>query len=69
MTWDNYGNFEGKWNIDHIHPLNQTELSDPVQFKKACHYNNLQPLWWIDNNEKSDNLEYKSPRVRNTSST
>lgn len=55
MTWDNYGNGEGKWNIDHIRPLASfTDLSDDKQFKEAFNYENLQPLWWRDNLLKSD---------------
>ena len=47
MSWDNYG-VDG-WHIDHIKPLCQFILSDKVEFKKACHYTNLQPLWASDN--------------------
>lgn len=50
MTWDNHG-FYG-WHIDHILALKQFDLIDPEQFKKACHYTNLQPLWAEDNLSK-----------------
>jgi hypothetical protein len=50
MTWDNHG----KWHIDHIIPLSKFDLTDLVQLKKACHFNNLQPLWAEDNIKKGD---------------
>lgn len=48
MTWDNYG----EWHIDHIKPLDSFDLTDPKQFKQACNYSNLQPLWKLDNLSK-----------------
>ena len=48
MTWGNWGN-DG-WHLDHIKPLCKFDLTNIVQFKEACHYTNLQPLW------KSDHL-------------
>ena len=55
MTWDNYGNGEGYWNIDHIRPLaNFEDLQNKSQFQEAFNYKNLQPLWWRDNLLKSD---------------
>lgn len=53
MTWDNYG--RKGWHIDHIRPLSKFDLSDPQQLIEACHYTNLQPLWWYENIRKSNN--------------
>jgi hypothetical protein len=50
MSWDNWS-LEG-WHIDHIEPLSKFDLSDPIEFKKACHFANLQPLWAKDNLSK-----------------
>lgn len=51
MTWDNYG----EWEIDHIKPLSKFDLTDPVQFKEAANFKNLQPLWKEENKKKGAN--------------
>ena len=57
MTWEN--NTLDGWHIDHIVPLCNFDLTDDAQFKAACHYTNLQPLW------SSDNLR-KPKRIKNS---
>ena len=51
MTWENYGI---GWHIDHIIPLSAFDLTDRQQFKKACHYSNLRPMWAKQNISESD---------------
>ncbi len=48
MSWINYG----EWQIDHIKPLNQFNLTLSEERLVACNYMNLQPLWKKDNLEK-----------------
>lgn len=52
MTWQNYG----EWHVDHIKPLASFDLTDEEQFKVACHYTNLQPMWAKDNLQKGRKL-------------
>jgi len=54
MSWDTYGRHG--WHVDHILPLSSFDLTDVVQFKKAVHYTNLQPLWCEDNYQKSNKI-------------
>lgn len=42
------------WHIDHIKPCVDFDLSDPEQQRKCFHYTNLQPLWAVENLQKSD---------------
>ena len=60
MSWSNHGNGPGKWNIDHIRPMCSFDLSKPEDQKMCCHYTNLQPLWWEDNQAKvAEDLKMK----------
>ncbi len=54
MSWGNYGKGQDKWHVDHIIPISWFDLTDPEQFKKACHYTNLQPLWQTENVRKNN---------------
>jgi len=55
MAWYNWSRIG--WHIDHIRPLNSFDLTDPEQFKVACHYTNLQPLWAKDNLRKGSKYD------------
>ena len=50
MTWGNYG----EWEIDHIKPVSKFPLDTDIKVVNAL--SNLQPLWWKDNNKKSNNI-------------
>lgn len=54
MSWDNYGIYG--WHIDHIIPCSSFDLTDPKQQKICFHYTNLQPLWAIENLQKSNKI-------------
>jgi hypothetical protein len=48
MSWENMG----KWHIDHIVPLAAFDLNSKENQMIAFNYQNLQPLWAIDNLKK-----------------
>jgi hypothetical protein len=52
MSWDNYGKYT--WNIDHVIPCDCFNLLDIKEQEKCFHYTNLQPLWFKENNSKSN---------------
>jgi hypothetical protein len=56
MSWDNHGQGDDKWHIDHIIPCASFDLTDPEEQRKCFHYTNLQPLWQPDNLSKGDRI-------------
>jgi len=61
MSWDNYGKGDKFWVIDHIKPLALFDLTDREQRHAANHYTNLQPLWSLHNELKSNNYDPDHP--------
>lgn len=62
MSWENYGNGKGKWNIDHILPLYTFDLSDRDEQLKAFHYTNCRPLWALENIARN-RYRVRTPRI------
>ncbi len=50
MNWENH-TIRG-WHIDHIRPLSSFDLTSKTEIAKACHFTNLQPLWFYENISK-----------------
>ncbi len=47
MTWENWGNKEDYWNIDHIRPCNTFRVGEQPSIVSAL--SNLRPLWRSEN--------------------
>lgn len=54
MSWENHGPV---WHIDHIKPCAKFDLTDPSQQRSCFHYTNLQPLFALENLQKSQKYE------------
>lgn len=52
MNWENHG----VWHIDHIVPCAFFDLTKLSHQKFCFHYENLQPLWALDNIRKKDSI-------------
>ena len=52
MNWSNYG----EWHVDHIKPVSSFNFNNPNEIYECWNYNNLQPLWAIDNLKKSNKI-------------
>ena len=53
MNWNNLGLGENKWNVDHKIPISWFKKETP--FNIVNHLSNLHPMWWNENNTKSNN--------------
>lgn len=51
MNWDNQGSY---WHLDHIIPV--SSANNKEELYRLNHYTNFQPLFWLDNLKKSNNL-------------
>lgn len=59
MTWENYGVYDenrATWQLDHIIPCASFNLLEENEQRKCFHYLNYQPLWTLDNIEKSNKI-------------
>lgn len=56
MSWENYGQGSGKWNIDHIMPCAIFDFTKSGHQKRCFHFSNQQPLWEPDNIRKKDKI-------------
>lgn len=62
MSWKN----KHKWQLDHIRPCADFDLTDPEQQKQCFHWSNWQPLWADDNGIKSDRLDWTPHESRHS---
>lgn len=56
MKWENYG--KNGWEIDHIIPCSSFDLTNNDEQRICFNYNNLQPLWKLDNILKSNKTKH-----------
>ena len=52
MSWDNWGHYQGKWNVDHIKPIAAFLNEGITDLSIINALSNLQPLWAKDNFKK-----------------
>jgi len=64
MSWDNYGNKEGQWSIDHIIPCAffKDYFSDPVEQYMCFRWQNTRPMWHIENIKKGDKIIHENDK-------
>jgi hypothetical protein len=58
MSWDNYGNRKGCWNVDHVFPMKGKgiDLLNGPHVAAVCNYRNLRPVWHSVNVVKSNEV-------------
>ena len=64
MSFDNHGaqrkGGPRKWNVDHEIPCTFFDLSKPQHQKVCFHFENLQPLWFVENMRKLNKVPPKA---------
>lgn len=53
-----YSNFGTEWSLDHIVPVNAFDLTDNEQLHLCYSYNNIMPMYNIDNRAKGASLHF-----------
>lgn len=53
-----YSNFGTEWSLDHIVPVNAFDLTDDEQLHLCYNYNNIMPMYNIDNRAKGASLHF-----------
>lgn len=53
-----YSNFGSQWSLDHIVPVNAFDLTDDEQLHLCYNYNNIMPMYNIDNRAKGASLHF-----------
>lgn len=61
MSFENHGRGPGRWQMDHIIPIDDFDLSDDSECRKCFHFTNLQPLWWELNQQKTNKTNWVKP--------
>jgi hypothetical protein len=61
MSWDNHGNGDGEWNVDHVVPCALFDMSSPDHQRRCFHFSNLQPMWHIENIKKGKRFSGQLP--------
>lgn len=57
MTWENHGNGEGKWHIDHVVPVSFFDNTKKDEQLMCFHWSNLRPLYGAENISKWNRVD------------
>jgi hypothetical protein len=62
MNWNNWGNKEDCWHLDHIIPCELFDLTKESHQKICFNFKNTKPVWKSHNEKKSDKIFNKHAR-------